>query len=335
MGNCNKDRVFYGGQALIEGVMMKGKDHCGCAVRNEKGDIVKTVVPVKSITQKYKWLKAPVIRGVISFVEMMKISFKTLAYSAEASGMAEEEEEPSKFETWLSEKCGKSLMDVVMGVAMVMGLALAILLFMVLPAGASKMLPFDLPGWGRTLFEGVIKIAIFVGYLAVVAQMKDIRRTFEYHGAEHKTIHCFEAGEELTPQNVKKYPREHPRCGTSFMILTLIVSILVFSFVTWDSLVVRIALKLLLLPLTMGLSYELIKFAGKYNNILTRIISAPGRALQKLTTREPDEEEIECAIVALKMVIETENPGSFPGITEGAGNSFEVKEKAAESGANA
>lgn len=326
-------RIYYGGQALLEGVMMKGTGHCGCAVRNEKGEIVKTVVPVQSVAKKHRFLALPFIRGVVNFIEMMKLGFQTLAYSAEVSGMAEEEEaEPSRFESWLSEKCGKHMMDIIMGISLVLGLALAVLLFMALPAGITKLTSSFLPPWSLTIIEGVIKIAIFVGYLAVVAQMKDIRRTFEYHGAEHKTIHCFEAGEELTPENVRKYPREHPRCGTSFMILVLMISILIFWFVTWDNLIIRILLKIVLLPVTMGVAYECIRLAGRYDNVFTRMISAPGRALQKLTTREPDDAQIECAIAALKIVLETEIPGSYPGVLEGVRHSFKTEETEQNSG---
>ena len=196
-------------------------------------------------------------------------------------------------------------MKVMAGIGMVLGVGLAILLFMYLPAlfvqGLSALFP--LSNILRSLIEGIIKIIIFVGYLALVSQMKDIRRTFEYHGAEHKSIFCYEHGDELTVENVRRYQRFHPRCGTSFMIIVLILSILIFSVVTWDNLVIRILLKLALLPIVVGISYELIKFAGRHDNLVTRIISAPGMALQHLTTREPDDSQLEVAIAALKEVL--------------------------------
>ena len=222
----------------------------------------------------------------------------------------EEEEPPSKFEQKILDLFGDNLMRVVTIVGVVLGVVIAIGLFMYLPALIAKGInaltirfwALDL-GWFRALIEGIVKIALFVGYLALVACMKDVRRTFEYHGAEHKSIACYEGGEELTVENVKQYIRFHPRCGTSFLIIVLILSILVFSVVTWDNLLIRMALKIVLLPVVVGAAYELIKIAGRHDNLFTRIISAPGMALQRLTTREPDDEQIEVGIAALKAVL--------------------------------
>lgn len=321
--------VYYGGQALLEGVMMKGTHSCACAVRSPDGTIKKTISEQTSVKDKIKILRLPILRGVVNFVEMLKVGFQTLGYSAEVAGV-EEEEEPGKFEKFLTEKCGLSVMNVVMGIAGVLGVALALFLFMFLPAKVVSFGAGFLPGWTMAIIEGIFKIGIFVLYLFVVSRMKEIKRTFEYHGAEHKTIHCYEHGEELTVENVKKYTRYHPRCGTSFLILTLIVSILVASMVTWDNVLIRVLLKVVMLPITMGLAYELIRFAGKYDNWLTRIIAAPGKWMQHLTTNEPDASEIECAITALKLVLDHEKVRSFPEVREGCTREYAIDEGATE-----
>ena len=228
-----------GGQAVIEGVMMKSKSRYSVACRREDGSIRltnDTFVPARS---KYKILGIPVLRGVVNFVEMMILSYKTLTISADAMGIDELEPE-NKFEKWCDEHFGEHIVSIIMGIATVLGMALGIGLFFFLPILATKGLDAlcgGKLGWGKNLVEGVIKIAIFVGYLALTSLIPDIRRTFEYHGAEHKSIFCYEAGDELTPENVKKYRRFHPRCGTSFLFVMLIISILIFSlpFVTWDS----------------------------------------------------------------------------------------------------
>lgn len=211
---------------------------------------------------------------------------------------------PSKFDLWLEKHLGEHMMKIVGVVAMVFGVALALVLFMFLPALAVKgiQLLFD-PGIFKSLIEGLIKIIIFVLYLALVSRMKEIKRVFGYHGAEHKSIACYEAGEELTVENVRKHTRFHPRCGTSFILIVLVIGILVFSVVTWSSLWMRVVLKLALLPVVMGVAYEIIKLAGRYDNVVTRIISAPGLWLQRLTTNEPDDSQIEVAITALTAVL--------------------------------
>ena len=212
--------------------------------------------------------------------------------------------EESKLDKWINEHLGEKAQNFVMSLAAVLGGMLALVLFMVLPTTIVGLLGKVLPLEGvRALLEGVLKIAIFIGYLALVRNMKDIKRMFRYHGAEHKTIACYEAGEELTVENIRRHSRFHPRCGTSFLVLVILISILVSSLLPWSSTGLRIVLKLLTLPVVMGISYELIKLAGRYDNILTRIISAPGLWIQRLTTSEPDDNMIEVAIAAVKPVL--------------------------------
>jgi len=272
----------------------------------------------------HKWYnKAPFIRGSINFITSMIEGYSCMMKSAEKSGMLDEdgEEPPSKFEKWLDEKLGDKLTGVIMAIAMVISVALAVFLFAFLPTLIydliEKVVPADISVWQST-FEGILRMILFVSYMAVVAQMKDIRRTYEYHGAEHKTIACYEANEELTVENVKKHTRFHPRCGTSFIILSLLVSILVYTIVPikpaewWGidntilATLARVGIKLLLLPVVVGIAYELIRIAGRHNNVITRIFSAPGLWMQRLTTREPDDKQIEIAIAAVTPVLPKE-----------------------------
>lgn len=295
---CFKTSV--GGQALMEGIMMRGPKKICVAVRKPDGEIDLTMEDVKH----HKWQKIPFVRGAFSMIENLVLGYRYLMHSAEVSMSEEEQEEPGKLDKWLQEHTGPKFQNFLMGLAAVMGGMLAIVLFMVLPTaivgGANHFVNL---GWGKVLLEGVLKIAMFVIYLFLCTRMKDIHRVFEYHGAEHKTIACYEAGEELTVENIRRHCRFHPRCGTSFMILVLIVSILLFSVLPWSSTGLRVFLKLLLLPVVMGISYELIKLAGRYDNLATRIISAPGLWLQRLTTFEPDDSMIEVAIAAVKPVL--------------------------------
>ena len=309
-------RTSVGGQALIEGIMMLGPKTGAMAVRTKDQSIY---TEEWEIPEKKWYQKCPFVRGVFNFVAQLRTGTKYLNKSMEKSGYLDEEENepPSKFEKWLDEKFGKTLTAVISVLGAVLGTAMAVVLFIFLPtwaftgiqklAGTTDISPF------RSLFEGVIKIIIYILYLWATSLMKDIRRTYEYHGAEHKTIATYEAGEELTVENVRKHLRFHPRCGTSFIFLVLAISILVTSlvpinseyFVEWWGVsdfiadLCRVVGKLLLLPLTVGLSYELIRIAGRYDNVLTRIISAPGLAIQRLTTKEPDDGQIECAIAAI------------------------------------
>jgi len=307
--NCRLGKV--GGEAVLEGVMMKSGENYAVTVRMEDGSL--NIIRDKhvSIRKKYKFLNIPIIRGVVNMVETFMLSYKALSISAEAYGIDEAEEE-TKFEKWLRSKFGAKLMDIVMVIAMVLGMGLGFGLFMFLPIWITKLIEGAVGslGWGKNLIEGLIKMAVFVAYLAAVSCMKDIRRTFEYHGAEHKSIFCYEAGEELTPENVKKFSRFHPRCGTSFLFVMLILSILIYSlpFVTWDNALLRLVTKLALLPVIIGLGYEFLMFSGKHPNLVTRILSAPGMMMQRLTTREPDLEQIEVAITSLKAALAEEFP---------------------------
>lgn len=321
-----------GGQALLEGIMMKGPDKTAMAVRHVAGNIITEVTPAKP----KKWYnKVPLVRGSANFVTQLLEGYKYISRSAELSGMMEEEEgeELTKFEKWLNDKFGEKLMNIVMGFAMVIGVALAVVLFMFVPtwifmfiqhlAGETDISAF------QSAFEGVLKIIIFLLYMWITAFSKDIRRTYEYHGAEHKTIACYEAKLPLTVENVEKQRRFHPRCGTSFIFLVLIISILVYSvFPITNALfmenfgvnetiamILRVASKILLLPVIVGISYEIIRLAGKYDNFITRIISAPGLCVQRLTTREPDKSQIEVAIEAMNLVIPENDKKSELNIT--------------------
>jgi len=305
--NCRMGTV--GGQAVIEGVMMKAGERYSVAVRMPDDSIKVTDKTFVSVKKKHKFLNIPVLRGIVNFVEMMILSYNTLMLSTEAFGLEEEEE--TKFEKWLKEKCGKSLFDIIMAISMILGLALGFGIFFVLPtliAGWMDGVTGGHLSWAKSIVEGLIKILIFIAYIWAVSFMKDIRRTFEYHGAEHKSIFCYESGEELTPENVKKFKRFHPRCGTSFIFVILIISILFSSFITWENTALRVVIKLLMLPVIVGVGYEFIMYAGKHDNIFIRLLSAPGLLMQRLTTREPDEKQIEVAIAALKSSL----PDVFP-----------------------
>lgn len=306
--STEKFRSKIGGQAVIEGVMMRGIDKAAMACRLPSGEIDLEQWAVKGGKNAPFYKKIPFVRGIFVFISSMIDGYKCLSRSADKQMTDDGKEEPSKFEKWVDEKIGDKLMPVITTVSIFLGLALAIALFMLLPSGISKLIDkfiVELPSAVKNIIEGILKIAIFVGYTSLTALMKDIRRTYEYHGAEHKTITCYEHGEELTVENVKKHCRFHPRCGTSFIFLVLFISIFVNTVfqVSWGNLLVRTLIKLALLPVVMGISYEIIRLAGKYNNIVTRIVSAPGLWIQRITTREPDGEEIECAIKALEACI--------------------------------
>ena len=295
---CFKTSV--GGQALMEGIMMRGPEKICVAVRRPDGTLDMTYEDVKH----HRWQKIPLVRGAAAMIENLVLGYRYLMHSAEVSMPDEAEAEPGRFEKWLTEHTGPAVQNFFMALAAVCGGLLAIVLFMVLPTAIVGLVDSFVPlGLGKVLLEGLLKIALFVGYLFLCTRMKEIHRVFEYHGAEHKTIACYEAGEELTVENVRRHRRFHPRCGTSFMILVLIVSILLFSVLPWSSTGLRVVLKLLLLPAVMGVSYELIKLAGRCDNLFTRIISAPGLWLQRLTTFEPDDSMIEVAIAAVLPVL--------------------------------
>lgn len=294
-------RGKVGGQAVLEGVMMKSGDRVALTVRKDDGTKETKISKFVSVRKKFKILNFPLIRGVVNFIEMMELSFSTLNDSAEMLGIDEEMEE-TKFEKWLKKHLGKNVMDVIMLIAMVLGIALALFLFMFLPTfltGLIERLTGELGLW-KSVIEGGFKVAIFVGYMLLVSLMKDIRRTFEFHGAEHKSIFCYEAGEELTVENVKNHSRFHPRCGTSFMFVMILLTIFVGLFIPWDNKLLRVVIKILLMPVVMGIGYEFLMYAGKHDNFIIRALSAPGLWMQRITTKEPDAEQIECAIMSLK-----------------------------------
>ena len=307
---CNFTSI--GGQAVIEGIMMRGPKTMATAVRTPGGEITIKKSPVTSIGNKYPILKLPFIRGSVNFVEMMLTGYKTLEYSAEQAGLEDETEEPSKFEIWFKNTFGDKGFSVLMTISALLGVLLALLLFIYLPtaivSGFEFITKLQLDAF-RSLIEGILRIAIFTVYVLAVSRMKEIRRTFEYHGAEHKTIFCYEQGLELTPENARKMKRLHPRCGTSFLLIAMVCGILVGSLVNFliaplaPPTIVRVLLKLVILPVVVGISYEVIKFAGRHDNAFTRIISAPGMWFQRLTTKEPDDSMLEVAIAALKAVL--------------------------------
>lgn len=302
-----KFRTSVGGQALMEGVMMRGPKRLCCAVRRPDGGIE---TDIKELPPKKWYEKVPFVRGIFAMIGSMITGYRCLMYSADIAMQDSEDSEPeSKLDKWLDEHLGEKFQNALMVCAALMGGVVAILLFSVTPTSVvgfvSRFMP--LGRWGRVILEAVLKMAIFLAYLALCSRMKEIHRLFEYHGAEHKTIACYEAGEPLTVENIRKYSRFHPRCGTSFLILTLLVSIAVFSVIPWTGTALRVVYKLLFLPMVMGISYELLKLCGRTDNLLTHIIRAPGLWVQRLTVFEPDDSMIECAIQAVTPVL-PENP---------------------------
>ena len=287
MNQPNKERfkTSVGGQALMEGIMMRGPKNICCAVRKPDGTIETKVEPTPT---HGVWTKIPLVRGAISMIESLIMGYKYMMYSAQVS-MGDDydpAEEETAFEKWVGDHLGKKAEDIMLAAAAVIGGLFAILLFTVLPT---------------------VLVGSFLTYMVGISKMKEIHRVFEYHGAEHKTIACYEAGDPLTVENVRKYTRFHPRCGTSFLILVVIVSVFLYSVLPWSSTSLRVVFKLLLLPLVMGISYELLKWCGRSDNIATRIIRQPGIWVQHLTVFEPDDSMIEVAIAAITPVL-PENP---------------------------
>lgn len=293
-------KTSIGGQAVLEGVMMKGPKKSAMAVRKPDKTVYLEEWENKA---PLKISKIPFIRGTFNFIFTMIDGYKCLMKSAEISTEGLTEESESKFEKWLEEKCGEWLMKVIMVISSVLGVGISVLLFMFLPAQLVKMLSDIIPYWSYSLIEGLVKIIIFIAYLSLVSKIPDMKRLFQYHGAEHKTIFCYEAGKELTVENVREQKRFHPRCGTSFIIIVLVLSILIFSVVTWSNPFIRTLIKIALLPVVMGIAYELIRLAGRHDNLFTRIISYPGLLIQRITTNEPDDEQIEIAIASMKLVV--------------------------------
>lgn len=296
-----------GGQAVIEGIMMKGPGCLATAVRKADGSIVVDKQEDHSFIRKYKLNKIPIVRGFLAFFESLFTGVKCLMFSAKEYDLEDGTYEMSKTEQWIMDKFGDKLFDFMMYLSVLVSLVIGVGLFMVLPKltveWAGKLFGASVHESVSVLIEGVIRLVLFVLYLLLISRMKDIQRVFQYHGAEHKTIFAYEYGEELTVENVKKYTRFHPRCGTSFLVLVMIVSVIVFFFVTASTLWGKILWRIALLPVVAGISYELIKYAGRCSNAFTRALSKPGVWLQHFTTREPDDRMIEVAITALQAVL--------------------------------
>ena len=296
--------VRIGGQAVIEGVMMKNMDRYAVSVRKPNGKIETKVEECVSFAEKHPLFQLPVFRGMANFLESMVIGMKTLNYSA-SFYEDEEEQTESRTEQLLEKILGKKAEKIIMGIVLVFSLAISIGLFMILPYIASEALGKLIRNEYVILFmEGIIRIAIFLGYIVLIARMEDIKRVFMYHGAEHKTINCLEAGVPLTPENVDNFSRLHKRCGTSFIFIVMIISMVFFFFIRVDTIWLRIVLRLLFLPLVAGVSYEFIRLAGSSDHPLVQIFSKPGLALQRLTTKEPDHSMIEVAIASVEGVFD-------------------------------
>ena len=301
-----KHITTIGGQALIEGILMRGPDDVAIAVRQENGEIVLKKEKLNTLGMRYKFFRLPFIRGIVSLIESLIFGIEALMYSAEF--FEESFEEKEKKETFLDRIFKDKKEDVEIVFTLLISLILAIILFVLLPSLITNMFSKAIKSsFIMNLLEGLVRIGIFLIYVVSVSKMEDVGRVFEYHGAEHKTIHCYENGEELTVENVKKYPTLHPRCGTSFLFMVMIVSIFVLSFFGWPNPLKRVLIRILMLPVIAGISYEINRLIGKSNSKLAYYISYPGLILQKIaTTKEPDEEQIEVAIEALKAVL-TEN----------------------------
>lgn len=294
-------RTSYGGQAVIEGVMMRGKKNMAVAVRRAPEEIILKTQDVHSLMDRFRVFKLPFIRGFVALVESLISGIKTLTFSANQVVEGEGQ--------------GETITPLEMGLSVAFALVAGTGLFFLLPVGLAHLLEAYVPGhFLQNLLEGLFRILIFLLYVVAISFMKDIQRVFEYHGAEHKTIHTYEAGQELTVENARPYSTLHPRCGTSFLLFVMVISILVFSLTGTTDLVIRFLSRVLLLPVVAGVSYEFLKFTGKYQHLaLIHLLSIPGLWLQKLTTREPDDSQLEVAICALQKVLEAEEGHRFTG----------------------
>ncbi len=301
-----KFKTSIGGQALIEGIMMLGPDKRAIVCRGS-GEMVEKVESVTALRDKSPVLGLPLIRGVAAFISSMVNGVKALSYSADQ--LPEDmQEEPDKIDLWIEKHfSGETAQKLVIGIAVVLGIALSLFLFLFLPTFIVGLFPaVKADFYWRTLLEGILKLVIFFFYLILCSKMKDMKRLFAYHGAEHKTIFCYEKGLPLTVENVRPQPRLHPRCGTSFIFVVIIISIIAGSFIHVSDTLLRMGLKFLMLPLIVGLSYELNRWVGRHDNLCSTILSWPGKQFQRITTNEPDDEMIECAIRALELVIPEE-----------------------------
>ena len=302
MANQQK-KTSIGGQALIEGILMRGPRKTAIVVRQSNGEMVEKVEDVGTGTHG-RWARLPLIRGVVSFWDSMKYGVGALNYSA-SFFEDEEDYEPGRFEKWLTEKVGsKKLESMMMTVAVILGIAMPVALFFLLPTFISGFFGEGLPSIVRNLIEGCVRMVIFFLFIYLTSKQKDVHRTYMYHGAEHKTIACYEAGLPLTVENARVQNRRHPRCGTSFLFVVMIVGILFTALFAWgENPLVRMALRLALLPAIVAVSYEINRFAGRYDNTLTRVLRAPGLFMQRFTTFEPDDSMLEVAITAMNRVI--------------------------------
>ncbi len=307
-----------GGQAVLEGIMMRGPKKTAIAIRLPNGNIHMKTTENK---QPGKWAKIPLVRGVVSFVTSLVMGTKTIMYSAdviEANWPEEEQTKPSKFEKWIEKTFGaKFLWNFLLWFSVALSLAISI--------GVFVMLPTAIIGWldkwitshiVLNLIEGFFRLFIFILYVLAISKVEDIKTVFKYHGSEHKTIHCFEKGLELTPDNAQSFYTLHPRCGTSFLMFVMVIAIITFSFFGWPSLLWRLVTRLLLIPVIAGLSYELLKWAGRSDNIVVKVLSMPGLWLQKLTTAEPEKEHLEVAICAMKAVLPENQDPCFEGLVD-------------------
>ena len=298
-------RTTIGGQALIEGILMRGPEKQAIVVRLADGTLQEKTEELKLITDRYPILGWPLIRGVVIFFSSLINGVKALMYSADCLPEEEQAAQEDKLDKWINAHFeGEKAKKMIIGVSVALGLILAVAIFMVLPYLVTGVFTKSIgSSFLKNVIDGVLRILIFLVYIRLVTMSKDIHRVFEYHGAEHKSIHCYEKGLPLTVENIRPQPREHPRCGTSFLFVVMIVSFLVFSVVSWKNRIVAFFLRLALLPVVVAFSYEINRWAGRHDNLLSRILSAPGRALQKLTVFEPDESMMECAARALTLVI--------------------------------
>ena len=294
-----------GGQAVIEGIMMKNKNEYAVAVRKPNGEIVVKKEEYVSPSEKFKILKIPFLRGVFAMADSLILGIKTLNYSASFVEEVETEENQSKIEKWLEEKLTKNNMDFLMGVITFFSIIFAICIFSLLPAFLGNLLKlFVSSNFIISFSEGLIRIIIFVSYILMISRLPEIKRTFEYHGSEHKCINCIENGFDLTVENVMKSSKEHKRCGTSFLVFVMIISIFLFMFIRTDSIWMKFLSRILLIPVVAGVSYEVLKLMGRFDNRVVDILSKPGLMMQKLTTREPNEDEVLVAIKAIEEVFD-------------------------------
>lgn len=294
-----------GGQALIEGIMMKNKDNYAMAVRKPNGEIAVEKDTYVSLTEKVKFFSLPFVRGIFSFADSMILGMKTLGWSATFFEDDEEEEEPGKIEKWLIDKFGEKLEEMLMPLIMVFSMIMAVAIFMVLPLLIANVFrKFITSETLMAVIEGFIRIGIFVTYIKVISRMEDIKRTFMYHGSEHKCINCLENGWILNVENVRNSSKEHKRCGTSFLLIVMTISILFFMVVRVDTVWMRIASRIILIPVIAGISYEVLRLAGRYDNAIMNLISIPGMWMQGLTTTEPDDSMIEVAIASVEAIFD-------------------------------